>query len=125
MGFALIFNTPGLMWAAEDNGEDIDWKDAKRYCDDFEGGGYKDWRMPTLDELESLYDRSEKGYPAECWEDFTLCTTKLIRLSCCCPWASDTSGSGAAYFNFNYGLRNWVDPSSSAFSRVLPVRGGK
>lgn len=46
----------GLMWAAKDNGKDINWKDAKRYCENYRGGGYTDWRMPTLDELAGLYD---------------------------------------------------------------------
>ncbi|MBU0769626.1 MAG: caspase family protein, partial [Proteobacteria bacterium] len=49
----------GLMWASKDNGEDIDWKDTKRYCENYRGGGYTDWRMPTREELEGLYDRSE------------------------------------------------------------------
>jgi hypothetical protein len=28
----------------------------KKYCRKYRGGGYKDWRMPALAELESLYD---------------------------------------------------------------------
>jgi uncharacterized caspase-like protein len=38
-----------LMWAAKDNGSDINWTDAKSYCENYRGGGYADWRMPTLD----------------------------------------------------------------------------
>ncbi len=51
----------GLMWAAKDNGSDIDWPGAKRYCENYRGGGYTDWRMPTLKELEGLYDSAVTG----------------------------------------------------------------
>src|SRR5271157_3353252 len=54
-----------LMWAAKDNGSDIEWQDAKFYCENYRGGGYKDWRMPTLDELEGLYD-AKKSRSATC-----------------------------------------------------------
>jgi len=46
------------MWAAKDSGSDINWANAKSYCKNYRGGGYTDWRMPTQDELASLYDRS-------------------------------------------------------------------
>jgi len=44
----------GLMWAAADNGEDITWEDALKYCQSFKGGNFNDWRMPTIDELVTL-----------------------------------------------------------------------
>jgi hypothetical protein len=47
-----------LMWAKKDNGYDINWKDAKRHCETYRGGNYRDWRMPTLEELRSLDDPS-------------------------------------------------------------------
>jgi hypothetical protein len=46
----------GLMWAAKDNGSKINWANAKSYCENYRGGGYTDWRMPTQDELAELYD---------------------------------------------------------------------
>jgi hypothetical protein len=50
-----------LMWAAKDNGSDINWANAKSYCENYRGGGYSDWRMPTLDELAGLYDSAVTG----------------------------------------------------------------
>ena len=44
-----------LMWASKDYGYDINWKDANRFCEDYRGGGYTDWRMPTRDELVRLF----------------------------------------------------------------------
>src|SRR4030042_2035306 len=46
----------GLMWAAKDNGSDIDWSNAKRYCENYRGGDYTDWRLPTQDELAGVYE---------------------------------------------------------------------
>src|SRR5450759_5331903 len=56
-----------LMWAAKDNGSDVDWGGAKSYCKNYRGGGYKDWRMPTQDELAGLYDMA-KTYLSACGE---------------------------------------------------------
>ena len=28
---------------------------AKSFCENYKCGGFRDWRMPTIDELESLY----------------------------------------------------------------------
>jgi hypothetical protein len=44
-----------LMWAAKDNGSDINGRDAKSFCENYSGGGYADWRMPTTDKLAGLY----------------------------------------------------------------------
>jgi hypothetical protein len=112
----------GLMWAAKDNGADINWKKAKSYCENYRGGGYTDWRMPTQDELAGLYDKSET-YSSGRGNDVHL--TKLIRLTGSAPWASETSGSEAASFDFHNGTRGWSPPSYSAYYRALPVRSGK
>ena len=37
-----------LLWAARDNGGNINWSDAESYCKHYNGGGYKDWRIPYL-----------------------------------------------------------------------------
>ena len=52
----VLDTTTNLMWAAKDNGENIDWHDAKKECENYRGGGYTDWRLPTQDELLTLYD---------------------------------------------------------------------
>jgi len=113
----------GLMWAAKDNGADITWHGAKSYCENYRGGGYTDWRMPTQDELAGLYDKA-KGYKSACGDEAHL--TELIRLTCHWTWASDTRGSGAACFRFGGGgYRCWGPPSGFSNSRAFPVRSGK
>jgi hypothetical protein len=112
-----------LMWAAKDNGANISWQDAKSYCENYRGGGYADWRMPTQDELAGLYDTAiiNTNPPAEgCSGGYHL--TNFINLTCCCPWASETRGSMAANFGFSNGPRHWLDQSYVGSIRALPVR---
>ena len=45
-----------LMWAGRDNGKDVNWRTAKKYCRDLRLGGYSDWRLATIDELKGIYD---------------------------------------------------------------------
>ncbi len=111
-----------LMWAVLDNGSDINWRDAQEYCENYRGGGYTDWRMPTQDELAGLYDKA-KTYKSECGYDVHL--TALIRLTCSTLWASKTRGSGAARFRFGPGPRLWTPQSFGRGDRALPVRSGK
>jgi hypothetical protein len=113
----------GLMWAAKDNGSDINWRDAKRYCENYTGGGYTDWRMPTIDELAGLYGKSESYQATQ--RNYNVYLTELIELSTCCPWASETRGSFAAYFSFDGGAGFWDSRSYSDGARALPVRKGK
>ncbi|MEI7638915.1 MAG: DUF1566 domain-containing protein, partial [Syntrophus sp. (in: bacteria)] len=63
-GTVLDTNT-NLMWAAKDNGQNVNWANAKSYCENYRGGGYTDWRLPTQDELAGLYDKSET-YKSDC-----------------------------------------------------------
>jgi len=112
-----------LMWAAKDNGADINWQNAKSYCENYRDGGYTDWRMPTQDELAGLFD-SSKSYKAK-QRDYNIHLTELILLSACCPWASETRGSETALFDFLNGGRYWFRQSFGSVSRALPVRSGK
>jgi hypothetical protein len=114
-----------LMWAAKDNGSDINWGNAKNYCENYRGGGYTDWRMPTQDELAGLYD-ANKSQQAECYSsNQNHVATDLIHLTCFAPWASETRGSKAATFYFCYGHREWDPLPHSNVSRALPVRSGR
>ena len=108
----------GLMWKISDNGADISWPDAQNYCRQLNTGGFNDWRMPTQDELASLY-RLEA---AETSEYYIL---QKIHISACCQWASEMKGPKVASFDFEYGHRDWGYPMSTVEARVLAVRGSK
>jgi len=47
----------GLMWAGKDNGKDVSWKNAVKYCRDLRLASYSDWRLATIGELEGMYDK--------------------------------------------------------------------
>lgn len=112
-----------LMWAAKDNGNNINWRNAVVYCETYRGGGYTDWRMPTQDELAGLYDET-KTYRSFCRTDVHL--TELIHLTCAGVWASETKGTEAATFIFSIGSRFWIGQSNDInFTIALPVRSNK
>jgi hypothetical protein len=120
---AVLDTRTGLMWAAHDNGSAATWKEAKKYCEGYAGGGYKDWRMPTIEELKILYDKHEPGYRPECavynWKVFL--TTK-IHLSGGGVWTSEDHGLEAECFLFDYGCRTRMFKSINYIMRALPVR---
>jgi len=118
-----------LMWAAMDNGSDINWQGAKSYCENYRGGGYTDWRMPTLDELAGLYDESKSRPTSSCRALFSSYTiyvaTELINITCFKVLASDTNGSEVGNFWFampRAPRKSWHKQSFSENSRALPVR---
>jgi hypothetical protein len=51
-------SSTGLMWAGKDNGKDVTWKNAVKYCRDVRLAGYADWRLASLGELEGIYDKN-------------------------------------------------------------------
>lgn len=120
-GTVLDTNT-NLLWAANDNGSDIDWTNAMSYCKNYRGGGHANWRLPTKNELVGLYD-DNRTYLSDSGFDVHL--TKLIRLSSVVCWASETRDSEAVRFNFNDGLLYWYPAQSDYCFRALPVRSGK
>ncbi len=104
------------MWTLEDNGdEDIDWKGANEYAQNLELAGYFDWRLPTIRELEALYD-------AKSQEEIKI--RKPFRLTGWWVWSSTKEGSDSAWaFDFTLGncLRLPLDYSFNI--RALCVRG--
>lgn len=51
-----------LEW--QDNSEakttKLNWSDAKAHCQNLSLGGYEDWRLPTIQELQSIVDIGKK-----------------------------------------------------------------
>ena len=109
-----------LLWAAKDNGKNINWRDAKFYCENYNGGGYKDWRMPTREELQGIYNSFIFGNNGHH-------ITKFITLTESFPWSSGVRGSEAAYVDFDHYTASWCwsSLSSKSRSRALPVRYGR
>ena len=114
----VIDTRTGLMWADMDNRSGVKWHDAKKYCENYRWGGYKDWRMPTQEELAGLYDNTKRGK--------LRFITSLIRLTDTWVWSSETRSSEAAGFGFDGAERFWdLQSSNYGFYRALPVRTNK
>lgn len=47
-----------LMWTKKDNGSDVNWNQANAYCSNLHLAGYGGWRLPTIQELQGIYDPS-------------------------------------------------------------------
>jgi uncharacterized protein DUF1566 len=111
-------NKTNLMWVSKDNGTPINWLDAIEYCKNLRVAGYADWRMPTLAELASLFNPSEKnknGYH----------TIELISTTAQSCWASEIRGNSAGRFNYSYGKEYWLRKSYSGPTRALAVRNNQ
>jgi len=115
----------GVMWARYDNQGDIDWRGAQRYCrwgPPQIMGKYDNWRMPTTEELQSLYvhGKEYKGYETDCGQKVKI--TPEIGLSCGWVWTGEVKSITARVYNFQRGyhymelMRHW-----KAY-RALPVR---
>ncbi|RLA77052.1 MAG: hypothetical protein DRG33_07300 [Deltaproteobacteria bacterium] len=112
----------GLMWTASDNMGDISWHDAKDYCKMPPVAGYRytDWRMPTVEELRTLYDPHAQGYEADC--GLKVKVTPLIHLSCAWVWAAEESGIMGYVFDFGRGFHYSTLKFQKKGYRALAVR---
>jgi hypothetical protein len=54
----------GLTWASEDNGSGVTLAQASWYCRNLTLGGFRDWTLPTIDELQALFGgaANESGF---------------------------------------------------------------
>lgn len=88
----------GLTWTARDNGANVSFTQAGEYCSSLRLGGHSDWHLPTIDELEALYDsRSSKQYKIK----------GPIELSNGSVFSGSTNNSGEVWsFYFTYGGRS-------------------
>jgi len=105
----------GLTWTVKDNGEDVSWREATNYCGTLDLDGVTDWRLPTIDELKTIFDKNqEKRYK----------TKGPIELEMPTVWSSETNKAGDVWsLNFSYGGKS-LSPTGGCGSaaRTLCVR---
>ena len=46
------------MWTKKENDSDVNWQQAMDYCNNLQLAGYSDWRLPSIDELQGIYDKN-------------------------------------------------------------------
>ncbi len=116
-----------LMWAKTDNQGDIDWKGALRWARftfplTLPDGKRDGWRLPTLEELRSLYvDReADEGYETDCGHRVHV--VPEIQLSCGWVWTRERRSITARVFNFQRGYHYTDRMVHRKAYRALPVR---
>jgi hypothetical protein len=83
----------GVVWAEKDNGADINWTDADQYCRALGKG----WKLPTVLQLQSLYDASGSNAQRLSFhydQDYTATikpATRLIQFTGYGYWTSEHS----------------------------------
>ena len=93
----------------------VTWDEAKAWVESLSvaGGG---WRMPTKDELKSLY---KKGAGSNNM-------TPLLKMTGGAVWSGETQGELKAWrYSFIEGHKEWLDLSHSFYDRAFAVRSRK
>ena len=105
----------GLQWTAQDNGVDIDWNEARAYCD----RRGKGWRLPSTDELTALTDTNRPETPCGSYKCRLALDLGLTRSA---VWSADRIGDSQAWFVYLIdGDRNTLDVGFRESVRALCV----
>jgi FKBP-type peptidyl-prolyl cis-trans isomerase len=125
-----------LMWAAKDNGGYVppsygllSQKEAAAYCQNSRLAGFHDWRLPTIEELEQISEKTGEGYHVKggviklsgdpTGEDNHMYAQVMV-------WSQTERADQDAIWEFHfgkYGGRN-TTVGGMGIARALCVRGG-
>lgn len=98
-------NGHGLVAAEKDLGK-LKWSDAIKACDSFESNGYNDWHLPSLEELNQLFENKAKMGIVHVEQSY---------------WSSSESENKASFKDFEgNGYQGYADKESELY--VHPVR---
>jgi hypothetical protein len=115
-----------VMWTKMDNQGDITWRQAQKWVKYTLPytlpNNYDNWRLPTIDELKTLYNHNAlyEGYETGCSQKVKI--VSVIELSCGWIWASEKKFISAKLFNFQRGYSYTDRISKNRAYRVLAVR---
>ena len=56
---SVLDSKTGLEWQDDAVGDTMDWVEAIKYCESLELDSNKDWRLPNINELKTIIDRSK------------------------------------------------------------------
>jgi hypothetical protein len=118
---ALRDGASGLKWTQDDNGSDIAWNDAGKYCETLNLGGTTGWRLPTTDELKAIYDTNGAA-KAPCRVGKCAVSTQF-RLSSYLYWSADPNGDAESWsVSLGGGQRASYPKGHSLDARALCVK---
>lgn len=110
-------NLNGLMWQDNAVGSTMTWADAGTTCDNLSLGGYDDWRLPSIDELESIVDFGRVN-PA--------INSVFVNTASFYYWSSTSNVYNTDYawdVDFNHGNTNAFNKNFNLYARC--VRSGQ
>lgn len=126
MGDGIIQDTKTrLMWTQKDSyvdlGKSLNWNESLEYVRNLSYGGYEDWRIPTLQELKTIYE------PSKLSKDIFGGKIKLDPIFAQSGpynyWSSETDGDCCARtITFDYGFVNKHHRNYSGSYGVRAVR---
>ena len=116
-----------LQWSQKDNGADVDFNGAKKYCEDLTLAGHDDWRLPTLEELKGLYDEKVASPPTYQYRGkaYPLRVDPAFQLTAPGIWSSSLRYQNrpvAWSFFFSSGRELETMPNAKNYQRALCVR---
>lgn len=116
----VLDNLTGLMWARNANQAGyVSLANAIAFCTNLTWGGYQDWRVPNVRELQSLLDFGQSGLILPAGNPFLGVQPDHYWSSTTTPW----DGTVAYIVHLGYG-RTIHDYKSNPWV-VWPVRGGQ
>lgn len=120
-GLCVTDNLTGLMWARTPDSTLRAWTTAMTYANDLSLCGYNDWRLPNINELESLINAEQAN--AATW----LNTQGFINVQDVSYWSSTTyvfSPAAAWWVNMRDSLVSSDNKQNNSSVYAWPVRGG-
>ena len=112
-----------LMWVWKDNGTDVNWKQATDYCRNLRLADNSDWRLPSIDELQCIYDPNAN---VDGKDTFRYDSHAKGELQLSNEWFWSTSQGNAPWkawaFYFNSGERALALLDAGGVKRALCVR---
>jgi Protein of unknown function (DUF1566) len=111
---AVLDNTTQLIWTVEET-KRLTWKKAKAAVEKFDIAGFTDWRLPTVEELFLLADRT-KHSPAIDTAFFPDCKSDWYWTS---TPAAYSPGVYAWLVGFYDGLSYWFNQDNDVFVRAV------
>jgi serine/threonine protein kinase len=104
----------GLWWSKHDNGSNLNWRQAQTYCANLILAGFSGWRLPTIEELQGIFDPAVRG-------DYHV-KGEIQAAGGYSYWSNTREGAGQAWaFNFA-GTRYPYQFESKSTTHALCVR---